>query len=557
MASTNPINKKNISIAKLKLLVYDMFYLKREYNNLNLTSKGEQLMETSNNNAAKGPKYGILAVLMIGAFIAFLNNTLLNIALPSIMADLKIEAATVQWLTTGYMLVNGILIPTTAFLIQKYSVRRLFLIAMALFTLGTILSGVAHVFPVLVAGRMLQASGSAIMMPLLMTVMLVSFPVEKRGTAMGFFGLIMMGAPAIGPTLSGWIIEHYDWRMLFHFITPIAAAILIVSFFLLKDKKGKVEIRLDLFSVLLSSLGFGGILYGFSSAGNKGWDSPHVYVALAIGVISLAWFIIRQLTQERPMLNFRIYKYPMFALSSVIIMVVNMALFSGMLLLPIYVQKLRGISPMDAGLMLLPGAILMALMSPITGKLFDKIGGRILAIIGLAITVVTTYMFSKLTFETTYTHLIILYSFRMFGMSMVMMPVQTNGLNQLPARFYPHGTAMNNTLNQVSGAIGTALLVTVMSTRAESYGKELGEKAMEGLTSQPSPEALAAMKQQIEAQAMLEGINFSFFVATFIALVSLILAFFIKRAKQADDPVEEQPAKKKVKPKKPKLLPNS
>ena len=213
------------------------------------------------------PPYGIIIVLMIGAFISFLNNTLLNIALPSIMKELEIGPSTVQWLTTGFMLVNGILIPTTAFLIQKYSVRHLFLAAMVLFTLGTVLAGTAHTFPILLAGRMLQASGSAIMMPLLMNVMLVSFPVEKRGAAMGVFGLILMFAPAIGPTLSGWIIEHYDWRMLFHFITPIAVIVLLIGFFLLKDKKEKVDIRLDVLSLLLSSIGFGGILYGFSSAG--------------------------------------------------------------------------------------------------------------------------------------------------------------------------------------------------------------------------------------------------------------------------------------------------
>ncbi|MBO0960545.1 DHA2 family efflux MFS transporter permease subunit [Neobacillus sp. MM2021_6] len=481
------------------------------------------------------PPYGILAVLMIGAFISFLNNTLLNIALPSIMRDLNVEASTVQWLTTGFMLVNGILIPASAFLIQKFSVRHIFLGAMILFTAGTILAGFAHVFPLLLAGRMLQASGSAILMPLLMNVMLVSFPIEKRGAAMGVFGLILMFAPAIGPTLSGWIIEHYDWRMLFHFVTPIAIIVVLLGIFLLKDKKEKVDIRLDFLSLLLSSIGFGGILYGFSSAGSKGWDSPLVYGTIAIGIISLTVFILRQLSQDEPLLNFRIYKYPMFALSSVITMSVNMALFSGMLLLPIYVQNLRGISPMDAGLMLMPGAILMALMSPITGKLFDKIGGRILAVTGLAIIVVTTYGFSQLTLHTTYTHLIILYSIRAFGMSMVMMPVSTNGLNQLPRRFYPHGTAMNNTLNQVAGAIGTALMVTIMSNRAESQGKVLGEEAMKHLTGKPTPAALAEMKQQIMMQATLNGINYSFLIASFIAALALVLAFFIKRVKHAED----------------------
>ncbi|MEQ6377316.1 DHA2 family efflux MFS transporter permease subunit [Bacillaceae bacterium S4-13-58] len=484
--------------------------------------------------------YGVLAVLMIGAFIAFLNNTLLNIALPSIMIDLQVEAATVQWLTTGFMLVNGVLIPATAFLIQKYTVRRLFLIAMTLFAAGTILSGTADIFGVLLTGRMMQASGSAIMMPLLMNVMLVSFPVEKRGAAMGVFGLILMAAPAIGPTLSGWIIEHYDWRMLFHFLTPIALIIILIGIFKLKDTKEKVDIKLDLFSLLLSSVGFGGILYGFSSAGTKGWDSPYVYGTIVIGAISLTIFILRQQRQDQPMLNFSVYKYPMFALSSVITMVVNMAMFSGMLLIPIYVQTIRGISPMDAGLLLLPGALVMATMSPITGRLFDKIGGKILAITGLSILVVTTYYFSQLTAETPYSYLVVLNAVRMFGMSMVMMPVSTNGLNQLPARYYPHGTAMNNTLNQVAGAIGTALLITVMSTRTETHAKEIAADLMAANpNAQPSAADLALMEQEIGMQAMLGGINDAFLVATGIACVALILAFFIKRATQAPDPLEE------------------
>jgi EmrB/QacA subfamily drug resistance transporter len=481
------------------------------------------------------PPYGLIAVLMVGAFIAFLNNTLLNIALPSIMKDLKVEPSTVQWLATGFMLTNGILIPISAYLIQKFSVRHLFLAAMGLFTMGTILAGFAHLFPVLLTGRMIQASGSAIMMPLLMNVMLTSFPIEKRGAAMGVFGLVLMFAPAIGPTLSGWIVEHYDWRMLFHFVTPIAIIVILLGFFLLKDKKDKIDLRLDFISVLLSTIGFGGILYGFSSAGTDGWDSPKVYGTLILGVVSLTTFILRQLKLDKPLLNFRIFKYPMFALSSTISMIVTMAMFSGMLLMPIYVQTVRGISPLDAGLMMLPGAILMAIMMPITGKLFDKFGGRTLALIGLAITTITSYYFSQLTLETTYTHLIILYSVRMFGMSMVNMPVTTNGLNQLPARFYPHGTAMNSTLQQVSGAIGTALLVTVMSTRTVTHGKELAASAMKHVTGHPTAAAIAAMKQQIQMNAMLEGINDAFYVSVFIAGLAFVLAFFIKRAKQAED----------------------
>lgn len=495
-----------------------------------------QTMETNR------PPYGILSVLMIGAFIALLNNTLLNIALPSIMFELKVEPATVQWLTTGYMLVNGILIPATAFFIQKYSVRMLFLVAMGLFTAGTILSGVAPVFSILLVGRMTQASGSAIMMPLLMNVMLVSFPVAKRGTAMGFFGLIMMGAPAIGPTLSGFIVQTYSWRMLFHFLSPIAFAVLLIGFFLLKDKKEKVNIRLDIVSLIFSSIGFGGILYGFSSAGNKGWDSPLVYGTILVGAVSLTIFILRQMKQEKPMLNFAIFKYPMYSLSITISMVVSMAMFSGMILMPIYVQTLRGISPMDAGLLMLPGALIMAFMSPVTGRLFDKFGGRVLAIIGLTLITITNYLFSQLTLETAYMNILFIFCIRMLGMSMVMMPVSTNGLNQLPKRFYPHGTAMNNTMQQVSGAIGTALLVTIMSTRTETHAAEIGARLLANGATQDATE-------QVMPLAMLGGINDAFFVSIFISAVALVLAFFIKRATSTDDVIEEASVPNKLKPK--------
>lgn len=490
------------------------------------------------------PPYGIIAILLIGAFISMLNETLLNVALPSIMKDLRISASTVQWLSTGYMLINGIMIPSTAFLIQKYSVRRLFLSALSLFTIGTILAGMAPTFSVLLMARMIQASGSAIMMPLLMNVMLTSFPVEKRGGAMGIFGLVFIFAPAVGPTLSGWLIEHYNWRILFHIVTPIALIVLLIGALLLKGQKNKVNIRLDLLSLILSSIGFGGLLYGFSSAGNKGWDQPEVYVTVIVGFISLVTFIIRQLKLEKPMLNFRIYQYPMFALSSAISIFITMAMFSAMLLLPIYVQTIRGISPLHSGFLLLPGAILMGIMSPITGKLFDKFGGRGLALIGLTIITLSSYFLSQLTLDTSYTQLILIYSARMFGMSMVMMPVMTNGLNQLPARFYPHGTAMNNTMQQVSGAIGSALLVTIMSNRTQTHAKDLAESAMKHVSEQMNAQALAAMKQQVAMKAMLEGINDAFFVSAGIAFVALILALFIKRSKQAEDPLNEGSNKK-------------
>lgn len=485
--------------------------------------------------ATKRPPYGIIAILLAGAFVSILNSTLLNVALPSMMEDLKVKETTIQWLATGYMLVNGILIPTTAFLIQKFSVRRLFIAAMLFFTVGTVTASLADSFTLLLIARMIQAAGSAVMMPLLMNVLLTSFPIEKRGGAMGILGLVMIFAPAIGPTLSGWIIEHYNWRTLFYMIIPFALIVLILAFFKLKDKKDKVDIKIDILSVILSSIGFGGILYGCSTAGSKGWSSPEVYITLIAGVLGLFLLILRQFRLEKPMLDFRVYKYPMFALASAISIVVNMAMFSAMILMPIYLQQIRGISPMHSGLLMLPGAIIMGIMSPITGKLFDKYGAKILALIGLAITVGTTYSFSQLSDSTSYSTLIVMYSLRMFGMSMVMMPVMTNGLNQLPQRLNPHGTAMNSTLSQVSGAIGTGLLVTVMSSRTKHHIEDMVAEAtskMAHMTQQPTQDAIAKMQEHLIMEGTIKGINDSFFVSVLIAAVAFILAFFLKRVTQ-------------------------
>lgn len=479
----------------------------------------------------KKPPYGMIAILFIGAFVAILNETLLNVALPSIMNEFEVKPTTVQWLTNGYMLINGILIPASAFLIQRFTNRKLFLTAMTLFTLGTLLAAISPTFSVLLTARLIQAAGSAVMMPLLMNVMLTAFPIEKRGTAMGTFGLVMIVAPAIGPTLSGWIVEHYDWRTLFYIVFPISIISLLIGIFKLKNITPQRDIKLDVISIIFSSFGFGGLLYGFSTAGDKGWDYPPVYLTLIIGVIGVVALIIRQLRMKDPMLEFRIFRYPMFALSSTISVVLAMALFSGMILIPLYVQTIRGFTPFEAGLLMLPGALVMGIMSPITGRLFDKFGARTLAVTGLIITGVTTYFFTQLDMSITITSLMIIFAVRSFGMSMVMMPVMTNGLNQLPMYQNPHGTAMNNTLQQVSGAIGSALLITVMNKRSTAKAEELAEEAMKNMDPSQVPTGAAAdqMQTEIMNEAMLHGINFSFFISLMIIVLALILALFIRR----------------------------
>lgn len=469
----------------------------------------------------RGP---IVASLIIAAFVAILSQTLLNVALPSMMNDLGIEAHTVQWLSTGYLLVNGVLVPISAYLIERFTTRQLFTTATSLFALGTLVCAVAPGFEVLLAGRLVQAAGAGILMPLMTIVFLTIFPIEQRGKAMGMMGLAMIFAPAIGPTLSGWVVQHYSWRVLFYIVLPIAVIALIFGGFGMRNVTRNAPAKLDLLGVILSTLGFGGLLYGFSDAGNDGWDSSRVLISLAVGVVALLLFIWRQLKVKKPILEFRVFKFSMFSLTTVINVIITMAMFSGMILLPIYLQNIRGFTPLEAGLLLLPGAILMGIMSPITGIIFDKIGARWLAVIGLVITTFTTYEFSRLTVETSYGYMITMYTLRMFGMSMLMMPIQTAGLNQLPQRLNPHGSAMSQTLRNVAGALGTAFLVTIMTNMAASKGKEL---AIAGHVAPTDQAAMAAIKMQ----ATVYGINHAFVVATWMTVAALVLSFFIRKVK--------------------------
>lgn len=446
-------------------------------------------------------KVPLIAVLLSGAFITILNQTLLGTALPPIMEDLQINESTVQWLQSIFMLVNGIMIPITAFLIEKFTTRKLFLTAMGLFSIGTFVCAVAPGFSLLLIGRILQASGAGIMMPLMQTIMFLIFPIEKRGTAMGMFGLVIAFAPAVGPSLSGWLVDNFPWRSVFYVVLPIAILNIITAYFLLKNVTEQKNPKLDIISILLSTFGFGGLLYGFSIAGNTGWTSMEVGIAMVVGVISLFFFIRRQLRLEEPILEFRVFQYKIFTLTTGLGMIVFVSMIGTAVILPLYMQNMVGFSAFKSGLVLLPGAMIMGFMNPITGRLFDRYGARWLAIIGFGLLVVSTFMFTNLSTETSFEYLAVMNAVRMFSISMVMMPVTTAGLNELPSHLIPHGTAMNNTFRQVSGSVGTAILVTVMVTAAIPEEKVMGA---------------------------IHGVNVSFIVAGIIAVIGFILSFRIK-----------------------------
>ncbi len=470
----------------------------------------------------KGP---VLTIMILGAFFAIFNQTTMTVALPTLMEEFNIEAATGQWLTTGYMLVNGVLIPVTGFLMLRFSTRQLFQTAMIIFLTGTLVSAMAMNFPVLLTGRLIQAASTGIMMPLLMNVVLSLFPPERRGAAMGTVGLAIIFAPAIGPTLTGYILDAFPWQVLFYGMVPFVVIIIICGFIFLKNvsetKKGKI----DLVSLILSTIGFGALLYGFSEAGNEGWSNIEVIISITVGALTIGLFTWRQLISEKPFLDLKAFRYNMFSLTTIINCVITVVMYADMILLPLYLQNARGFTALEAGALMFPGALLMGLLSPAVGKLFDRYGVKWLAIIGIAIILATTYSFANLSDSTSYTFLILMYTGRRIGMALFLMPLQTAGLNQLPSRLNAHGTAISNTARQVAGAIGTSLIVTIMTSRTKTHLQDIAAQGA----------ANGETQAHMTMEASIQGISDAYFVMLLFGVISLVLSFWIKRVKQAPE----------------------
>lgn len=487
----------------------------------------------------------ILAAMLFGMFIAILNQTLLNVALPKINTEFNISASTGQWLMTGFMLVNGILIPISAFLFNKYSYRKLFIIGLALFTLGSLVCAISFNFPIMMSGRVLQAIGAGILMPLGSNVIVTIFPPEKRGVAMGTMGIAMILAPAIGPTLSGYIVQNYHWNVMFYGMFFIGIIAIVIGLFWFKLYQSTTNPKADIPGIIYSTIGFGSLLYGFSEAGNKGWGSTEIVTMFIVGTVFIIFFILRELRMKAPMLNLEVLKYPTYTLTTIINMIVMMSLYGGMILLPLYLQNLRGFSALDSGLLLLPGALVMGALGPVAGKLLDTIGIKPLAIFGIGIMTYATWELSKLNMDTTYLHIMWIYIVRSFGMAFIMMPIMTAGMNALPPRLISHGNAFVNTMRQLAGSIGTAILVTVMTTQQTNHLSAFSEELdktnpviqdhMRELAQQYGGES-AAMKvllEHVNKLASVEGVNDAFIVATIISAIALILSVFLQGKKKA------------------------
>ena len=462
-------------------------------------------------------------LLLASAFVVILNETVMGVALPQLMEALGITAAAGQWLTTAFLLTMSVVIPITGMLIQRVSTRALFITAMSLFTLGTVIGATAPGFSTLLVARIVQASGTAIMMPLLMTTVVTLVPSRQRGQVMGRIAIVMSVAPALGPTLSGLILQWLSWRWLFIAVLPVAVIALIAGALRMPNVGVRRHVRVDILSVILSVFAFGGVVWGLSAFGESANNEAlfHPAVPLAVGVVSLALFVLRQLRLQRrdsALLDLRTFAVRPFTFSVVLFVFCSMSLFGMLILLPIYVQNVLGYDTLGTGLLLLPGGLLMGLLGPLVGRLVDSRGARAVLIPGTVVTALGMLSMGFFTDTTSIWQVLATHLLLSLGLAGTFTPLFSVSLGSLPPHLASHGSATISTVQQVAGAAGTALFVTVMTVVSTS---------------------LAGSPEAVDPHALAAGTRVAFLMGGATAVVMVVLSFFIREQQPEPMPVRE------------------
>lgn len=469
-----------------------------------------------------GPRERLaVGLLLASAFVVILNETTMGVALPHLMADFAIPASRAQWVTTAFLLTMAVVIPVSGFVMQRLGTRATFLAAMGLFTVGTAVCALAPAFSVLLAGRVVQAGGTAVMMPLLMTTVMAVTPPTARGRTMGNISVVIAVAPALGPTFSGVVLGVLPWRGLFVIMLPIALTALLLGAARLPALTRPRPARVDLLSIVVSAVAFGGLVHGLSQIGEAaahgGEGSPTAWVPVAVGLVALVLFVRRQLGLQRTdaaLLDLRTFGSRVFAVA-VLLMAVSMgALFGTIILLPLYAQDVLGLSPVQAGLMLLPGGLIMGLAAPFVGRAFDRHGARVLVVPGTVLISAAAWGFALLDATSPVWLLVAGHVVLSAGLALVFTPLLTSALGSLPVHLYPHGSAVIGTVQQVAGAAGTALFVTVLTIQAAAL--------------------TTAGAGEVEATA--GGTHAAFMVGAVLMLLTVPIAFAVRGSRPGPGP---------------------
>lgn len=454
----------------------------------------------------------VIALLLVSTFVVMLNETIMSIAIPHLMVDLGVTASAAQWLTTAFLLTMAVVIPVTGFLLQRINTRPIFILAMSVFSIGTAICALSPGLELLIVGRVVQATGTAIMMPLLMTTVMTLVPPASRGKTMGNISIVMSVAPAIGPMIGGFILTNFDWRFMFYFTLPIAVGALILGAIRIRNVTTPRDVPLDILSVILSAFAFGGLVYGLSSLG-EGASHPSAipaWLPIAVGILGMALFVWRQFGLQRDnkaLLDLRTLQHRNYTLSLITIAIAMVALLGSSILIPIYTQTVLGLDPFYTSIILLPGALSMAFLAPIVGRLYDKVGPRPLLVPGVVAVSAVMWALAFASQDTPIWAVIAGHLILSIGLAFTFTPLFTASMSSVPPKFYAHASAIMGSVQQVAGAAGIALFVAMMTLRTAA-------------------ETEAGLNQ---LDALASGVRAGFLCGAIVSVLMVISAVFVRK----------------------------
>ena len=459
----------------------------------------------------KHPK-AMAAVLMIGTFVGLFGETALNMALTNIMEDFDVSAASAAWLTTGYLLVLAVLVPLSSYLVRWFTTRQLIVTAVSIAVVGSLVAALSPTFAILLVGRFIQAIATGIILPLMFSVVMLIFPVQKRGAVMGIVGIILTAGPALGPSIAGLIVSSLSWRFIFWIMVVVYAIVLLLGFSKVGNVSNVTRPKIDLISLVSSTFGFGGVVFALATLAEESFSEPIVWVPLVVGLVLLVVFGVRQTKMAEPMIDLSVFKSPMFTLGVALMVATMFMILSVAILVPMFLKTVLGFAALTAGLCMLPGNVLNIIMSPIVGTNFDKVGAKIFTRIGFTMILVSMIVFLTTISADTATWIIIVNLCVFFvGVSMTIMPAQTNAMNSLAPQQFADGSAALNTLTQIAGASGTAVAITMFTIGQNNYIKEFGAS--------------------VPAEFLAHGVHTAFIVVLIVSVLGLVGSFFVKNSK--------------------------
>ena len=507
----------------------------------------------------------VLIVIALSAFMVILDTTIVNVALPRSIQVFQTNISTGQLVLAGYMLALAVVVPASGYLSDRFGAKRTYLMTIVLFTLGSALCGLAPNIEGLIVFRVIQGLGGGMLMPLGMSLLFQVAPPQQRGTMMGVFGLPLLIAPMVGPTLGGYLVEYVDWRPIFTMNIPVGILATIAGMIILRETPKREGTRFDWAGFILSATSFSTAMLALEQAPHEGWDAPHVMILLGIAAVTFPCWIVVELAQEQPLLDLTILRHRTYAVAMMVNFVATTAMFSSMFLLPLFLQNVRGLGAMEAGLLLLPQAIAAAIMMQISGRLLDRFGPKRIVIPGLLVLAFATWRLSGLDLNTSDDTIRETLFIRGLAMGMVMMPVTATSMDSIPRHLIPRATALQNVLRQLFAAFGTGMFATILTFREQIHQANLVQDvtpmnvaALRILTATQSAmlerglsevaaytNGLNVLMRQVTQLAKVQSFDDCFFIATMIALMGLLPALFLKRDHKPEPP---HPVQEKTSP---------